>query len=101
MKLFGTIFFACVMFFVAWVLLASTPLDRINRTCTPMTWLGRAMTTAGSFISARAENEVRSAGTAMYGGCRVFIFRQFFAEELKRLQEARAGDAPTSEGDAR
>lgn len=94
MKLFGTIFFACVMFFVAWVLLASTPLDRINRTCTPMTWLGRAMTTAGSFISVKAEREVSSAGVAMYGGCRVFIFRQFFAEELKRLQEARAGETP-------
>lgn len=92
MKLFGTIFFACVCFFAVWVLLASTPLERINRSCTPVTWVGRAMTTVGSFVSSRTEGDVQDAGARMFGGCRVFIFRQFYAEELKRLQQLREGD---------
>lgn len=90
MKLFGTVFFALAMFFLAYILLAGTPLQRINRACMPMSWVGRAMTTMASFGSAGAEAAVKESSGGLYEGCRVFIFRQFYAEELRALRERQA-----------
>lgn len=90
MKMFGTVFFALSMFFLGYILLAGSPMERINRGCLPMTWVGRAMTTLASFGSESAESRVRDSADGMFQGCRVFVFRQFYAEELKAMKEQQA-----------
>lgn len=88
MKMFGTVFFALCMFFLAWILLAGTPLERITRTCQPASWIGRAMTTAASLAGESAEAKVKASTDEMFQTCRYFVFRQFYAEELKAQMAA-------------
>lgn len=97
MKMFGTLFFICSMFFLLFVVLASTPLARINRACMPAEWVGRLATTTGAAFSSGAERSLKSGSSTMYDTCRFFIFRQFYAEEWAKLREA-AGRPVEQEG---
>lgn len=85
MKLFGTVFFALTMFFLAYVLLADSPTKRINRGCQPVSWVGTFATTAAAIFSNGAEQKMQASVDEMFQGCRFFMFRQFYAEELAEL----------------
>jgi hypothetical protein len=84
MKMFGTIFFACSMFFVVFVLLADSPKMRINRTCTPVTWAGKTLTSAGALAGRDVEMRVAGFADKAHQTCRFFIFRQFYADEYQQ-----------------
>ena len=86
MKMFGTVFFACCMFFLGFILLAGTPLGRIDRGCAPLTWVGRAITTVAALGSDGAEERMRASVAEMHQSCRFVLYRQFYAEELARQQ---------------
>lgn len=101
MKMFGTVFFICTCFFLLYILLASTPLERINRSCLPVSWTGTAVTSAGAIFSQGAEAGAQRSSRTLYDSCRFFVFRQFYAEELARLRAAQADGAtaaPKGEG---
>lgn len=100
MKMFGTVFFALVMFWCAWVLLAGEPLSRINRTCSPVSWVGTTITTAGSLFSASAESDARRVAGEMFQTCRYFVFRQFY-RDLYLEMRARAAIAASERGPAK
>jgi len=99
MKMFGTVFFALVMFWCAWVLLAGEPLSRINRTCSPVSWVGTAITTTGSLFSTSAENDARRVSGEMFQTCRYFVFRQFY-RDLYLEMRAKAAIASSERGGA-
>lgn len=86
MKMLGVVLFACLCFFFVYVLLAGTPLERLNRSCLPATWMGRAFTTAASFSSPSAEEKTQEGAGSLYNGCRYFLYRQFYAEEHRELK---------------
>lgn len=86
MKFFGVVFFACCMFFVAYVMVGSTPLERINRGCLPVDWFGRAATTTAAVFSDGAERKMRVAADEAFQGCRFFVFRQFYAERFQAMK---------------
>lgn len=94
MKMFGTVFFACACFFALWVVLAGTPLMRINRACTPAEWVGRFATTTGAAVSTDAEGNVKGGANKLYDTCRFFVFRQFYREEYMALKARH--DAPAA-----
>lgn len=96
MKMFGTVFFICTCFFVLFVVLAGSPVQRINRACMPVGWMGTAITTVGAIFSARTESQVREGSNTAFNTCRFFVFRQFYAEEWKRQREA-AGQSDSQE----
>lgn len=87
MKMVGVVLFACLCFFFVYILLAGTPLERLNRSCLPATWVGRAMTTVASFGSKDAEAKSAEGSDQLYNGCRYFLYRQFYADEHRELQE--------------
>lgn len=89
--MFGTVFFICSCFFLLWVVLASTPLQRINRACQPAEWVGRLATTTGAAVDEGTEATVAGGANTLFNTCRFFVFRQFYAEEL-RAQRAAAGE---------
>lgn len=100
MKFFGVVFFACCMFFVAFVMMGSSPLERINRGCQPIDWGGRAGTTVAAIFSSGAERQMRIAADEALQGCRFFMFRQFYAEKLERMRAQTGGassEAPEGE----
>lgn len=85
MKMFGTIFFACVMFFFVWVVLAGTPIERLDRGCTPVNWAGKAVTSLAALGSAKAESRASATTQKLFFTCRYFWFRQFYADEYAAL----------------
>lgn len=87
MKMFGTVFFALCMFFLAFVFLAGTPIQRIDRGCLPVKWVGRAVTTVAAIASETAEDRARLGSSETVQACRFFMFRQFYSEELERQRE--------------
>lgn len=99
MKLFGTVFFIVCCFFLLFIILATTPLDRINRTCLPANWLGVTMTTIGAMVSTRTEDSVREGANTIYDACRFAIYRQFYAADYEAARQAASGTpAPAGEG---
>lgn len=95
--MFGTVFFICSCFFLLWVVLAGTPLQRINRACTPAGWVGRAATTVGAVVSSKTEHQVAGGAHTLFNTCRFFVFRQFYAEELQQQRAAAAAAAPAAD----
>lgn len=102
MKFFGVVFFACCMFFLAFVMLGSSPLERINRGCLPIDWGGRAATTVAAVFSSGAESQMSVAAGEAFQGCRFFVFRQFYANKLEAMKvqnaELQNAAAPSSQG---
>lgn len=92
MKMFGTVFFAATCFFFIFVIIADGPLERINRGCTPVTWVGKAFVTMASIVSTGAETKAKVASHEFFQTCRYTLYRQFYAEKhaaMKAEQEAR------------
>lgn len=96
MKLFGTVFFIVTCFFLLWVVLAGTPLGRINRTCTPAEWVGRFATTTGAAVSSDAEGSTRRGANTLYDTCRFYVFRMFYAEDYAALVAQQQGQSPAA-----
>lgn len=95
-KLFGTVFFALCMFFLAYVFLAGTPIERINRGCIPVEWVGRTMTSAAALAGNGAEAKMEASAGEMFQGCRFFLFRQFYAKRLEQLRAQADAGKPAS-----
>jgi len=89
MKYFGTIFFTLAMLFLAWVVVASSPLERLNRGCEPVHWFGKAAASIAAMGSASAEARTKVTVDQAFDGCRVFWFRQFYADEWAALKESK------------
>jgi hypothetical protein len=97
MKMFGTVFFICTCGFFLWIMLATTPLERINRACEPTRWIGKTATTTGSLVDNKTEHQVAGGARTLFDTCRYFVFRQFYAEELARMR-AQAEAAAAAKG---
>lgn len=101
-KYLSAVAFGGLVVFTLWVLIADRPLDRINRTCTPATWVTKSFATIGSLFSSKGETKGASAGEDLYQTCRYFVFRQFYADayaEMLRREQAEAAAAAGSDGD--
>lgn len=96
MKMFGTVFFICTCFFLLFVMVASTPLERINRTCLPANWIGKVVTSTGATFSSRAETHAEATSNKLYDTCRFFVFRQFYADKLEQLRKEAGSPAGVS-----
>jgi len=79
------------MFWLAYVLIGSSPMERMGRGCMPVNWAGRAATTVAAVFSSGAEARMQAASAEAFDGCRFFLFRQFYAEELRELRKLRDG----------
>lgn len=98
MKMFGVVFFACICFFFVYILLAGSPVERLNRACLPTTWLGRALTTSAAIGGgAGAESTMSEHADGLFNSCRFALYRQFYAQEHERLRRAAGKDAEVSE----
>jgi len=85
-KYLGIVAFACLCFWVAFILFASKPIERVNRICMPVGWSINTLSAAGALASPRAETLGRAFGTDLYQSCRFFTFRVFYADLYRELQ---------------
>jgi len=94
-KPFSGILGVSVLVFVAWVFLASTPGERIDRGCRPIGWMGNLLTSvfavgAPSFSEAIHKGFRNTEYTCQYAIWRLFFEREWLEhEEQKRLEQER------------
>lgn len=85
-SLFGLAF---VVFFV-WIIVAGTPLSRLNRGCAPIIWSGKALSAVVDVASDNAARKVWSGTAKTFQGCRFVLFKTFYQSEYERLQAEQA-----------
>lgn len=98
-KYLSIVGFAGLCVYVLWVLLADRPLDRINRTCAPLTAVSRTLASVGSLFSDQGEATGAEAGRDLYQTCRYVVFRQFYAELYAQMKRHQVG--VTAKGEER
>jgi hypothetical protein len=98
-KPYTAVGFFLFLVFVGYIVLGGTPVERISRGCEPVTWIGRFAASVVSVIYPKGEAGVAAGFASGYQSCRLVVWRQFYAEEYKRLQEA-ASRAAAAEAEA-
>ncbi|TAN03142.1 MAG: hypothetical protein EPN36_14185 [Rhodanobacteraceae bacterium] len=97
LSLFGMIF----LVFAVYILVAGTPLDRINHVCSPIAWSGKAATAVTDLVSDSAAASVWHGTATTFQSCRFVMFRTFYQSEYEREveQAKRAKSAGHQSGD--
>lgn len=90
-----------LLIFAAWILIAGSPLERINHVCAPIAWTGKAFTAVADIASDRAAQSVWHGTANTFQGCRFVMFRTFYADEYARAQAAEAARKAEAEKDKR
>lgn len=85
-KYLGIVAFACLCFWVAFILLAGRPMDRVNRICLPTQWTITTFSAVGALFSPRGEVVGHAFGTDLHQSCRFLAFRVFYSDLYRELQ---------------
>jgi len=94
---FGYVFFLAAILFFLFTILASSPLQRIERACLPVEWVGTGMTSVASLFGDSPEMRTRTGMDEAILSCQYLIYRQFFKDELEEQRRAREA-AESGEG---
>lgn len=86
---FGYVFFLATILFFLFVIIGSSPLERIDRSCMPVGWAGKALTSVASLFGDSPEMKTRTAMEEAEQSCQYIIYRQFFKDELEEQRRAR------------
>lgn len=92
-KYIGAWAFVGLVVYAVWILLGSTPIDRINRSCAFTEWGGRAISNLASLGSDRAESKASEVMSEVTLSCRYFVYRQFYRDEYQKMKEAAEREA--------
>lgn len=84
-KPFSLIFYVAVMIWVGSIFIADGPLMRIQRTCSPIDWSGRAVSSVVALGSGEYELAVRAWFDSRTQDCRFVIWRQVYEKEYQDL----------------
>lgn len=87
-KPFATIFFIAVMVWVGSILISDGPLMRIQRTCAPVDWTGRAVSSLVALGSGEFEMATRLWFDARVQDCRFIVWRQVYEREYQETLRA-------------
>lgn len=94
---FATAFFLLCMFWLGSILITSDDRLRIERTCAPVSWVGKLTGSLMSLLSPDLEDDSRRSLQSTKEGCEYVVYRQFFAEEVdvraERIHELEAAIA--------
>lgn len=85
----GTLFFLLGMLWLIWIFVAGLPLDRMSRTCQPVHWSGRLVTSLTSLAAPSYARSVDNWFENQFLNCRYVIWQQFYEDEY-RAEQARS-----------
>lgn len=94
MKPFGTLFFVLFCVWMGSVFITSDSNLRIERTCVPVSWIGKLSASVMSLASPDLEEATNQFFLSGKNNCQYVVWRQFFSEEytareqrIKELQQ--------------
>ena len=85
------------LFWLIYVILASDPLARLNRMCSPIIWGGRGVSSLVGLFKESDAAPVAGSFDRMFHGCRLWGWNVFYARawaKMEREQSAHATVAP-------
>lgn len=93
-SLFGLSF---IVFFV-WIIVAGSPLERINRGCAPIVWSGKVASSVTDIFSDNAAEKVWHGTATTFQGCRFAAFKTFYQAEYDHLRARRDQQQQAAQG---
>jgi hypothetical protein len=88
-KHLGVWAFVGIVIYAIYVLLADSPLARIERTCLVTEWANKTASSVASLFSDEAERRTSIAMGEVTLSCQYLVFRQFYRDEYVRMKAAR------------
>jgi hypothetical protein len=88
-KYLGLWGFVGLVLYAGYVLLADSPLGRIERTCLATEWANTTVSSVASLFSDEAETRTEVAMGELTLSCQYLVFRQFYKDEYERMKAAR------------
>lgn len=82
--------------FMAYILLATTPMARIERACMPVVWTGNVTESVALLLSPRYAKSTERWFQKTDYGCRYVIWRFFYEEEYLEYKKTSDGSDGTS-----
>lgn len=96
-KYLGLWGFIGLVLYMGFVLLAGSPLARIERTCMATEWAGTTVSSVASLFSDEAEARTSVAMGEFTLSCQYLVYRQFYRDDFERLKAAREAAQRESE----
>lgn len=106
-SIFTNIFGALVSLFIGiWfigIFIVTSPQDRMEKTCAPVTWLGSIATSMSMLFNVDDKTLGKTKGMFVSGnyGCKFTVWRLFYEDEWKAEQAAAARKKAEEEAQAR
>lgn len=98
MKTFSVVGAGFVIFLL-WVMIASTPTKRIERTCQPVLWVGNiAESVALLFGSNSGKNSVTNSFESADYACRYSVWRLFYGKEYEEKMKKKKSSSGSITG---
>jgi len=91
-KPFELIIFVCVMAWVAGIMLADGPKNRIEMICKPSEWVGRVAASVASLSTPAAEAQTSDFFAARTKDCHMIVFKQFYQAKYEELIREKAAE---------
>lgn len=88
--------------FVVWILIATTPQDRMAHACRPIGWGGNVMTSLTALVMPSQQQNVQTWFNKFEYGCQYTVWRLFYQDEYNKYMSsqgttpAQAVSAPAS-----
>lgn len=87
MKTGGLFWFAAIVAFIGWVMLATQPNERFVRACTPVQWIGNVTLSVTAFVDPSGEAATKHFFTNTGYACRYMLWRLFYGQAWEREQK--------------
>lgn len=82
-----------LVIFAGYILIAGNPLARIDRTCSPISWVGKAVSAASGIFSDSLAATMHNGAAQAQQGCRYVVFKTFYADEFAAAKREADADA--------
>ena len=80
------------LFWLIFVVLASDPLSRLNRMCSPAVWLGRGVSSLVGLFNEQDATQVAGGFNHVFDGCRLWGWNVFYASTYEAMRRKASED---------
>lgn len=92
-KPFLAVFFLLCVVWAGSILLAGNPLARIDRTCSPLNWSNRLLTSMTRLVAPSYAPKVDAFFVGRFSDCRYLMWQQFYENSYKEMTQKAAEGA--------
>lgn len=81
--------------FIFWIIMASSPTERIERVCKPVAWTGNVTTSLAALVTPQFQTASQDWFNKLNYGCEYTVWRLFYQQAYNAQQQRNMSVAPT------